>query len=389
MSKKIVDAISNITREPGILQVLPALMSGGVEREVMDTAEAIVKAGYRSFVASSGGRLVNQIYQQGSRHFTLELDSKNPFTIIKNIFKLKKIIELNDIDIVHAQSRAPAWSSYFAAKLAKCHFITTVHGAHGTKGLFKKCYNSVMTKGEKVIVVSQFIAEYAKDNYEFDHQKLEIIYCGTNVDKFNYQNIDKKRIVELARSLRIPTDKPIIMLPGRLTRNKGHLFLLEAIKALPPKSVTCLFVGDDKGHLHYREELQKKIDQYGLTKTVIITSNVTDMPAMYGLSDIVTCVSTKPEAFGLVSIEAQAMGRLVIACNMGGIKETIIHEKTGWLIEPNNVDELVNAIKKILHMDIPSRLKFAEDARKNVEKNFSLETMSRKIINAYNEILGL
>ncbi len=386
MQKK---TLNNITRKPGILQVLPALMSGGVEREVLDTAEALVKAGYRSFVASSGGRLVSQLYQQGSRHFALPIDSKNPFVILANIAKLKSIVELNDIDIIHAQSRAPAWSAYYAAKLAKCHFVTTIHGAHGTKGRFKKYYNSVMTKGEIVIAVSEFIAEYAKTHYNFDHQKLEVIHCGTNIQKFNYNNVDDKRMIELARCLRIPTDKPIIMLPGRLSRNKGHLFLLEAIKRLPPKSVTCLFVGEDSGHLSYREELQNKISEYNLEDSVIITSNVTDMSAIYGLSDIVACVSTKPEDYGLVSIEAQAMGRMVIASNMGGIRETIIPGKTGWLIEPNDVDQLVETIKSILNMDLSTRLSYAKAARLNVEKNFSLETMGKKIINVYDKVLNI
>ncbi len=386
MQKK---TLNNITRKPGILQVLPALMSGGVEREVLDTAEALVKAGYRSFVASSGGRLVSQLYQQGSRHFALPLESKNPFIILANIAKLKSIVELNDIDIIHAQSRAPAWSAYYAAKLAKCHFVTTIHGAHSTKGHFKKHYNSVMTRGEVVIAVSEFIAEYAKTHYNFDHQKLEVIHCGTNTQKFNYNNVDDKRMIELARCLRIPTDKAIIMLPGRLSRNKGHLFLLEAIKRLPPKSITCLFVGEDSGHLNYREELQNKISEYNLEDSVIITSNVTDMSAIYGLSDIVACVSTKPEAFGLVSIEAQAMGRMVIASNMGGIRETIIPGKTGWLIEPNNVDQLVETIQIILNMDLSTRLAYAKAARLNVEKNFSLETMGKKIINVYDKVLNL
>jgi glycosyltransferase involved in cell wall biosynthesis len=378
---------SNLIRKPGILQVLPALMSGGVEREVLDTAEALAKAGYRSFVASAGGRLVTQLYQHGSRHFDLRLDSKNPFVIIQNIRKLKNIVKMHDIDIIHAQSRAPAWSSYYAAKLAGCHFMTTIHGAHSVTGKLKRLYNSVMVKGEQVIAVSEFIAEYAKNNYQFDHQKLSVVHCGTNTDKFNYENVDEKRIIELARSLRIPTDKPIIMLPGRLSRNKGHLFLLEAIKALPAKSVTCLFVGDDKGHLQYREELQKKINEYGLDKTVIITSNVSDMPAIYALSDIVACVSTKPEAFGLVSIEAQAMGRMVIASNMGGIRETIIHGETGYLIESNNVEELVSAIRNILKMDLSSRFEHAKLARKHVEEHFSLAMMGKKIINIYNKVI--
>lgn len=376
-----------LTRKPAILQVLPALMSGGVEREVLDIAESLAKSGYRSFVASSGGRLVTQLYQHGSRHFDLPLNTKNPMTIIKNAISLKNIVKLHDIDIIHAQSRGPAWSSYYASKLAKCHFITTIHGAHSITGSLKRSYNSVMTKGERVIAVSNFIAEYAKSNYKFDHNKLQVVHCGTNIDKFNYENIDKKRIVEIARNLRIPTDKPIIMLPGRLSRSKGHLFLLEAIKLLPKNSVTCLFVGDDNGHLSYREELQRKINDYGLSNQVIIISNVSDMPAMYALSDIVACVSTKPEAFGLVSIEAQAMGRMVIACNMGGISETIIPNKTGWLIEPNNVEDLVYKITNILEMNLQERANYSKNARNHIENDFSLATMGKKIIDIYNEVV--
>lgn len=379
---------NNLTKKLGILQVLPALMSGGVEREVLDVAAAITDSGHRSFVASSGGRLVSQVYQHGSRHLDLPLQSKNPLVMLQNISRLAHLIKIHNIDIVHAQSRAPAWSAYYAAKLTNCHFMTTIHGAHGAGSAIKRFYNSIMTKGEKIIAVSDFISEYAKEHYNFDHQKLEVIHCGIDLNKFNYENIEEKRIIELARSLRIPTEKPIIMLPGRLSRNKGHLFLLEAIKRLPPKSVTCLFVGDDHGHLNYREELQHKINEYNLDDYVIITSNVSDMPAIYALSDIVTCVSTKPEAFGLVSVEAQAMGRMVIASNMGGIRETIIPEQTGWLIEPNNVEQLVTTINIILNMSLEVRLHHATLAREHIKKNFSLASMGEKIINIYNQLSG-
>lgn len=387
MNKNYITTESRIL--PGILQVLPKLNSGGVEREVLDISEAIVKSGYRSYVASSGGPLVKQIEKNGSKHFNLALDSKNPFVIISNIFSLKKIILENNIDIIHAQSRAPAWSAYFAAKLAKCHFITTIHGAHSTKGLGKKLYNSVMTKGEKVIVVSNFIAQYAKKNYKFNHNKLQLIHCGTDLDKFNYKNIDKNRIIKLAEQLHIPFDKPIITLAARFSKNKGHSFLLEAIAKLPKNSITCLFVGDYSTNLKYKEELQNKINKSGLFNNIIFTGNVIDMPIIYALSDIIACVSTKPEAFGLVSIEAQALGKQVIACNIGGICETIIPGKTGWLVEPNNSNQLANYIQQILQMSDKEKIKSADLSRKNIEDNFSLATMNIKVINTYKNILGI
>lgn len=379
-------ASPTFTKKIGVLQVLPALMSGGVEREVLDISASLAKAGYRSFVASSGGGLVPQVYQCGSRHLDLPLQSKNPIVMIQNIFKLAHLIKMHDIDIVHAQSRAPAWSAYYAAKLTKCHFITTIHGAHSISGSIKRYYNSVMTKGEKIIAVSEFIADYAKTNYSFDHNNLEVVHCGVDIDKFNYDNIEENRLIDLARTIRIPTEKPIILLPGRLSRNKGHLFLLEALKRLPLSSFTCLFVGNYTEHLNYKKELQDKIKEYGLQDNVIITGNVSDMPAIYALSDIVACVSTKPEAFGLVSIEGQAMGRSVVVSNIGGIKETIIPGETGWPIEPNNVDQLTSTLHMILSFSLEERLKRAKLAREHIEKNFSLASMGEKIINIYNQL---
>lgn len=382
-----INTTDNIAAKLVVLQVLPALISGGVEREVMDIAEGLVLNGYKSLVASSGGVLVSSLCQQGSQHFTLPLNSKNPLVIISNIFRLAKIVKENKVDIIHAQSRAPAWSAYFASKISKCHFITTIHGAHSIDNLFKRIYNSIMCKGEKIICVSEFIALYAKENYKFNHNNLEVIHCGTNIKKFDYEAVDKQRIANLACRLRLNTDKPIITLPGRLTRGKGHLLLLEAIKKLPLHSVTCLFVGDDTGHLKYREELQDKIYQYNLQDDVIITSNVNDMPAIYALSDIVTCISTKPESFGLISIEAQAMGRMVIVSNLGGIRETIIDKKTGWIIEPGNVEELVKVISEIIKMNVKERIEIANSAKKHIESKFSLEKMNKSIIRIYNSIL--
>ena len=378
----------NDNKKIAVLQVLPAMMSGGVERAVLDTANMLIKAGHKSYVASSGGRLVSQLYQNGSRHFVLPLNSKNPFVIIKNIFALKNLIKLYDIDIIHAQSRAPAWSAYFAAKLTNCHFVTTIHGAHGVTNAIKRFYNSVMTKAEKVIVVSEFIEKYAKKNYQFDYKKLKIIHCGTDTEKFDPEKVSEKRIVELARSLHIPTDKPIIMMPSRFTRQKGHLFLIEAIKLLPPKSITCLLVGDYGVRLQYREELIKKINEYGLKKTVIMTGNISDMPAAYALTDIVVCPSVKPEAFGLIVTEAQAMGRLVIATGIGGASETIINEKTGWQVKPNDPEELAGTIDQVLQMSLEERLEYGKLAREHVEKNFSLANAGKKLIKIYLDIVN-
>lgn len=377
--------IKNIDiKKPSILQVLPRLNSGGVEREVLDISNALAKTGYKSFVASEGGGLVSHIERNGSKHFKLPLASKNPITILLNIWRIVKLVRDNNIDIIHAQSRAPAWSAYFAAKITKKYFVTTLHGAHGTSGIFKKLYNSVMLKGDKIIVVSNFIANYALEHYNFDPKKLSIIHCGCDLDKFNNNIIDEKRIIKLAEQLHIPTERPIVMLAGRFSKNKGHLLLLEAVAKLPKDSITCLFVGDYSVSNKFQQKILAEAKELGLETNVIFTGNVTDMPAIYSLADIVVAISTKPEAFGLTSIEAQALGKFVIASNFGGIIETIIPDKTGFLIEPNNPEDLAKTIKRYLDLDVKTKLQLSEISKKHIQEKFSLATMTNKIINTYN-----
>jgi glycosyltransferase involved in cell wall biosynthesis len=175
--------------------------------------------------------------------------------------------------------------------------------------------------------------------------------------------------------------------PGRLSRSKGHIHVIETIKKLRSNSVTCLIVGDDKGHFEYRQELQNLIDSSGLSRRVIITSSVTDMPAMYALSDIVISASTKPESLGLVSIEAQAMGRMMIATSIGGSRETIINGQTGWLVEPGNPEAMKVAIEEALALDLPKRLYRAKLARNHVERHFSLDSMREKMLHIYGYLL--
>lgn len=379
--------IRNIGTKPGILQVLPSLMSGGVEKEVIENAKFIQKNGYNSFVASAGGALVAQLYDAGARHIELPLNSKNPFIIYNNINALADIIRQHNIGIVHVQSRAPAWSAYYAAKKTNCKFITTVHGAYNINNFLKKKYNAIMTKGVKVIAVSHFIADYLKENYEIDASKIEIVHCGINLEYFNYEKIPQARMVNLSGQLKLQTDKPIILVPGRITRGKGHKYVIEAIKLLK-KPVQCIIVGDDKGHIDYRMELQSLIDSYELSRKIMITNNIKDMPAMYGLSDIVISASCKAEAFGLVSIEAQAMGRMMIATNIGGSKETIINGQTGWLVEPENPEQIKDAIQEALALDMPQRLYRAKLARNHVEKHFSLLAKEEKLLHIYRKLLG-
>lgn len=361
--------------------------SGGVETQVYNIATFLHENQFKTYIASSGGILANDLMQRGVNHISLPLHKKNPFTFIINIFRLVKIIKKYNIDIVHAHSRLPGWCALFASKITKCHFITTIHGAHSVGNILKKLYNSIVTKGERVIVVSNYIAHYAQNNYKFDYTKIRLIHCAINTDKFCFSTIDGNKIADLINKYRIPTDKPIITLPARFSKSKGHLTLIEAMKLLDKNSITCLFVGDYGKNLRYYEELNTRIKQYNLVNSVIFTGNIVNMPLVYATSDIVLSISSKPEAFGLTSIEAQALGKKVIVTNIGGIKETIIENKTGWLINPNSPDELANKILLLLSFDKKKNSILSKDAIVNVNKNFSLALMEKKTIDVYREII--
>ncbi len=371
-----------------VLQVLPSLISGGVERGTTEIASALVKNNFNSYVASAGGPMMTSIYHKGSKHFILPLASKNPFVMYKNYKALVDIIKDYDIDIVHVRSRAPAWSAYFAARATGKKFVTTFHGIYNISGKLKKYYNSIMTKGDLVIAVSNFASEHIKANYEINSDKIKVIHRGVDLDFFDPEKVSQERIIQMAKRLHIQMDRPIILLPGRITRWKGHKFLLDALRLLEKDSFYCFIVGDDKGHITYRRELEALINSYGLDKDVALVTNVTDMPALYLLADLVLSTSIEPEAFGRIVIEAQSMGRLVVATNIGGACETIIDNKTGWLVDVGDVGALAAKIKELLFIDPEIRKKKCLDLRQYIADNFSEKSMCNKTIEVYNQLLS-
>lgn len=373
---------------PTILQIVPSLKSGGVERGTVEIASALHKSGFSALVVSGGGPMAVQLYQAGARHFTLPLESKNPFVIWQNSKHLANLIQKHNVDIVHARSRAPAWSAYLAAKKTGRPFVTTFHGVYNFKSRLKQYYNAIMTKGDRVIAVSEFTASHIRQNYAIDAEKLVVIPRGADMGYFDPENISSQRIVQVAKMLALPENRPVILLPGRLTRWKGHSFLLEALRALKKGSFYCLFIGDDKGHAEYRNELMERIREYGLQEDVIIKGNISDMPAAYKLADIVVSASLEPEAFGRVSIEAQAMGKSLIATNIGGSCETVIHEKTGWLVEPGNVEALTAALKDAMSCSEDKKQAMAVYSREHIKNNFSLDLMCTKTLELYRELLS-
>ena len=297
-----------------VLQILPGLESGGVERGTVEVVRALVKAKHSAFVCSSGGNMVNNVTNAAGVHFSLPVHSKNPITMIRNIFRIRDLIESNDINIVHARSRAPAWSAYFACRLAKCKFVTTFHGTYGTDGAVKRFYNSIMLKGDNVIAISNFILKHIETYYRYLKDNIKVIHRGVDLEYFNTSNVNQKRIDDLKNFLDLPDkslfERTVIILPARFVRWKGHLFLLKALKYLKKKSFVCILTGAvNPDHYEYKEEVERKIIEYGLEDCVFIRDNASDMPALYQVADIlISSSSPKPEAFAENSCRGSSHG---------------------------------------------------------------------------------
>ena len=372
-----------------VLQVLPALgSSGGVERGTIEIAGCINDIGWRSLVASNGGARVHQLSRAGAEHFELPLHSKNPITMWLNVGRLTKLIRKENIDIIHARSRAPAWSAYRACKKTGIPFVTTFHGTYGARGELKRSYNKVMTKGVRVIAISSFIAGHLKRLYGVAADRIRVIYRGVDIATFDPAKVSAERVVQLASAWRLEEGYPVVMLPGRLTRWKGQAIFIKAVARLGRKDIRCVLVGSDQGRSGYRKELEKQISKLDLDSVVRIVDNCDDMPAAYMLADVVISASTDPEAFGRIVTEAQALGRPVIAPDHGGARETIIEGKTGWLVEPGNEEQLANAIGQALDLNKDARQKMADSAISNVREHFSKDSMCAKTLDVYREVLS-
>lgn len=377
------------TRSATVMQILPAMgTSGGVERGTVEIASAVKQAGGRAIVVSAGGAREHDLQRVGAEHITMPVASKNPLTMYKNIARLVDLIRQENIDIVHARSRAPAWSAWYAAKRAGVPFVTTFHGTYSHGNPFKRFYNSVMTRGVRVIAISAFIAGHIRRYYGVQTERIKIIHRGVDLTKFNAANVTAQRVITLANEWRVTEGYPVIMLPGRLSRWKGQTVFIEAIAKLNRRDIRCLLVGGDQGRVDFRRELEALISQYNLGEVVRLVDNCRDMPAAYMLSDVVISASTDPEAFGRVAIEAQSLGRPIIATNHGGAKETVIENVTGWLVPPGDSDALAAAIEKAISLNETKRATLARKAVDNVRENFSTQSMCKKTLDVYDEVLA-
>jgi glycosyltransferase involved in cell wall biosynthesis len=381
-----IAALAKEGRPPAVLQIIPSLVSGGAERGTVDLAGALVAAGWTAYVASSGGPLEHQLTRLGAHHLKLPLATKNPLAIRRNAATLGEIVRRHKIDIVHARSRAPAWSAWLAAQATSRRFVTTFHNAYDTDLPLKRWYNSVMARGERVIAISQFVGQHVADVYGLGADRLRVIPRGVDLALFDPHRVSGERIAALATGWRIPEDARVVTLPARLTRWKGGLDFIAAIARLGRRDLCCLLVGAEQRR-GFRRELEKAIERSGFVGIFRIVDDCRDMPAAYMLSDVVVSASTDPEGFGRVIVEAQAMGRPVVATDHGGARETIIPGITGWLARPGDPAALAAAIGQALALDTAQRAAFARRARAHVAAGYTRDAMCARTIDVYEELL--
>jgi glycosyltransferase involved in cell wall biosynthesis len=351
---------------PTILQILPRLDQGGVERGTVQIDNAIVAAGWNSIVVSENGRLVSQLK---GKHIELPVASKNPITILLNARKLRKIIVDENVDIVHARSRAPAWSAKIAAQKTAAHFMTTFHGTHSISGALKRKYNSVMVSGEVVIAVSEFIKQHIIENYGVNAEKITLIHRGVNLDEFN----PSVEPIGLGVGFGAAEGKKLVIMPGRITRIKGQKVFAEAMRGVDAIGV---IVGDS-GNAEYMRELEQV-----LPDNVVIMPGTSELAPVLINADLVVVASTRAEAFGRISIEAQALGKPVVATAIGGSLETVIDGKTGVLVAPHDVVAMRAGIEKVL----TSKQNWKDTCVENAGK-FSQAIMCEKTLEVYKQVL--
>ena len=368
------------------MQVLPHLNSGGLVSGTVEIARALYTNNLQSVVVSSGGYKENELLRYNSILEKLPVHSKNIFSILKN---KKRIIELaikHNISLIHVRSRAPAWSAYWAAKELNLPFVTTFHGTYGTKGLFKKRYNSIMLKSNAIIAISKFIKKHIEDEYNFK-KNIYVIPRGVNINIFSPKKVTSARLVNAANKIKIEGNDKIVLLPGRLTGWKGHKLAIQAVSKLKIENFKLVIIGDVQGRIKYKNDLVKLASSLKIGNKITFIDHTRDLPSYLMLSDLVLSCSTKPEAFGRTVLEAQAMGRPVIAFNHGGSIELIKDNQNGTLCKVSDINDLANKIEKNLYLNSYMRKVLSNKSITNVSKKYLTDFMSKKTLKLYKNLI--
>ena len=378
-----------------VLQVIPKLGYGGAETGCYDIAHYLPENGCKSFIVTSGGELLKFVDKNKVKVFRLPVQSKNPILILINAIILTFIILFNNISIIHARSRAPAWSCLIASKITSRKFVTTFHGTYNFKSNLKKLYNSVMVRSDLIIAGSNFIFSHIKENYSNylnQKKKLLVVFRGINVDYFDPTTKLETEEKKLLKQWEIEKDKKIILLPGRLTTWKGQEVFIEAINLanieLGYEAFYAVILGSDQGRDLYKKKLIRLSEQYRLTKQLRFIDHCKDMALAYKVSDIIVSASIEPEAFGRVSVEAQSMEKPIIASNIGGSNETVIDEKTGYLFKAGDAKSLSQKILKTLTIDETQLKLIGVEGRKNIVQKFNVEKMCFSTYSEYKRLIN-
>ncbi|MEC7168837.1 MAG: glycosyltransferase family 4 protein, partial [Pseudomonadota bacterium] len=386
----------NMTSKINVLQVIPKLGYGGAETGCYDIAHFLAEKDCGSFIVTSGGDLIKFVKKNKVGIFKLPVHSKNPILIFINVFLLMLIILFKKINIVHARSRAPAWSCYFACVLTNTVFVTTFHGTYNFKSDLKKFYNSIMLRSKLTIAGSNFIFGHINENYSQylnKKKKLRVIFRGINIDYFNQKNISILKQEKLKKDWELDPSKFTILMPGRLTYWKGQEKFIEALNILIEDfnitNFQAILLGSDQGRKVYSKKLFSLVERYSLTKKLKFINHCKEMPLAYSLADVVVSASIEPEAFGRVAVESQAMGIPIIASNIGGSKETVINKKSGFLYKHDDPRELAKSLNTVIQLTQEELKLMGNEGRKNVIKKFDVEAMCDSNLREYKKLLKI
>ena len=384
--------------EVTILQVVPRLDAGGSEQATVEIADALTRAGASALVASEGGRMATAVTQTGGEVIALPVASKNPLTILANARRLRRLIEDRNVDLVHARSRAPAWSAFLAARATGRPFVTTYHGAYGSVGPLKAAYNSVMGRGDRIIANSRYTAALVAERHHVARDRIRVIYRGIDAATFDPLMVPPGPVAKLRESWGVPPGTKVVLQAARLTGLKGHRLTIEAASRLKREgalvSAVIIFAGDAPGKAGYRQELLDLIARNGLGDKIRLVGHCHDMPAAFLASYVALVPSLVAETFGRTSVEAQAMGCPVIVSNLGALPETIVSPEqdasrfTGWLVPANDAVALADGLRLALSLTPAERAKIGQRASARVGVEFALSQMQAKTLAVYDELLG-
>ena len=383
-----------MTTKINVLQVIPKLGYGGAETGCYDLAHYLAEKDCGSYIATSGGDLIKFVKKKKVKILRLPVHSKNPLIILFNAIVLSIIIFFKKINIVHARSRAPAWSCYLACLITNRIFVTTFHGTYNFNSKIKKFYNSIMLRSKLIIAGSNFIFGHINENYnEYlnKKKKLRVIFRGINIDYFNQKNISILKQEKLKREWNLSPNKFTILMPGRLTYWKGQEKFIESLNILiedyNKSDFQAILLGSDQGRKVYTKKLHSLVERYSLTKKIKFINNCREMPLAYSLADVVVSASIEPEAFGRVAVEAQSMSKPIIASNIGGSKETVLNKKTGFLYKHDDPRELAKNLNTVIQLNQEELKLMGNEGRKNVTKKFDVEIMCDSNLREYIKLL--